>query len=76
MAIFPSSNKSCHFIGFKTCEKAGILRPGQSQKGSGSFPDLISQSTLHAHLQRVNVTKMGAMRFEQVQSFILAKKIF
>ena len=63
-------------MGFKPCEKAGIFRPGQGQKGSGSIPDLISQSTLHARLQRVNVTKMGTMRFEQVQRFILAEKIF
>jgi len=50
-----SSNKSCHFIGFKLAKKPSIscLRP--SQKGSGFTPDLTSQSTLHASLKRVNV---------------------
>ena len=51
--FFPSSNKSCHFIGFKTCAKPSIFCSRPSQEESGSIPDLTSQSTLHARLQRV-----------------------
>ena len=36
-----------YFLGFKTCEKPSIFCPRWSQKGSGSIPDLTSQSTLH-----------------------------
>ena len=31
----PLLNKSCHFIGFKTCEKPSIFRSQLSQKGRG-----------------------------------------
>ena len=52
--FFPSSNKSCHFIGFKACEKPSIFCSRSSQKVSWCTPDLKSQSTLHTCLQRVN----------------------
>ena len=52
--FFSFSNKSYLFIGFKTCEKPSIFCSRPSQKGSGCTPDLTSQSTLHACLQRVN----------------------
>ena len=35
-------------------ENPSIICSRPSQKGSGSIPDLTSQSTLHAFLQRVN----------------------
>jgi len=54
--FFPPCNRSCHFIGLKTCEKPSIFCSRPRQKGSGSTPDLTSQSTLHACLQRVNAT--------------------
>ena len=38
--FFPSFNKSCQFIGFKTLEKP-------SHEGSGSIPDLTSRTDLH-----------------------------
>ena len=51
-------------LGRETCEsicenmhviQRVIFCSRPSQKGSGSIPDLTSQSTLHAFLQRVNV---------------------
>ena len=46
--FFPSSHKSCHFIGFKTCEKPSTFCSRPSQKGSGSILDFTSQSTFSA----------------------------
>ena len=46
--FFPSSNKFCHFVGFKTCKKPSISCSWWSQKGSGSIPDLMAQTDLHA----------------------------
>ena len=41
-------------MGFKTCEKASIFCPRPRQKGSGSIPDLMSQSTnFHQRLKSV-----------------------
>ena len=42
--IFPFSNKFCHFIGFKSCENPSIFCSRPSQKGSGSIPDVTSQT--------------------------------
>ena len=90
--FFPFSDKSWLFIGFKICEEPKICCSRPSHKRSGSTPELTSQSTLHACLERVNASfegykmagfvrrrkeeEMAAMHFEQAQAFILAKKIF
>ena len=45
--FLPFSKKSIHFICIKTCEKPSIFCSRPSQKGSGSTPDLTSQTDLH-----------------------------
>ena len=60
--FFPFSNKSCHFIGFESCENPSIFCSRPSQKGSGSIPVFTSQSTLHALLQRVNAMEISLWR--------------
>ena len=43
-------------------KELSVFYSGSSQKGSGSIPDLMSQSTLHACLQIVNSMEISEIR--------------
>ena len=59
-------SSSKHIAAFKTCKKPSIFCSQPSQKGSGSTPDLSSQSTLHACLQIANGREQKMLGFLQV----------